>query len=247
MKYMGSKAKFANELATIFIEIIEKYDNLNCYVEPFVGGANMIEKMNGYIPCIGSDKNKYLISLYQNLDKIKDLPDIISFEEYKKVRESFNNETSDFPDWYKGAVGFLSSYNGRFFDGGYSGIRTLKNGSQRNYYLEAKKNLIKQSENLDKITWRIGSYSDFEYKNCFIYCDPPYYNTKQYGVSKNFDYNDFWEWVREMSKDNFVVVSEHTAPDDFGVLWQEETKRTIDCHSTKVVTEKLFIHKSLGV
>ena len=43
MRYMGSK----NRISKYIVPIIQSYinDNTNCYIEPFVGGANMIDKI----------------------------------------------------------------------------------------------------------------------------------------------------------------------------------------------------------
>ena len=42
MKYMGSKRRIAKEITTIMNKII--LDNkIHTYIEPFVGGANVIE------------------------------------------------------------------------------------------------------------------------------------------------------------------------------------------------------------
>ena len=58
MKYMGSKRRIAKEI----LPIILKDRQLNqWYVEPFVGGGNLIENVSG--PCIGADNNKYIIAL----------------------------------------------------------------------------------------------------------------------------------------------------------------------------------------
>lgn len=54
------------------------------------------------------------------------------------------------------------------------------------------------------------------------------------------DYNYFWNWVRELSKTNYVFVSEQSAPEDFEVIWQREVKRTVGDDNNYNVTEKLF-------
>lgn len=65
MVYMGSKARIAKHIAPIINKLITD-NEITKYVEPFVGGANMIE----YIKCetrIGNDSNKYLIAMWQRL------------------------------------------------------------------------------------------------------------------------------------------------------------------------------------
>ena len=239
MKYMGSKSKIAKDILPIIHKRITDY-NLNKYIEPFVGGANIIDK----VKCknlIGLDNNRYLIALYQNLDKLDLLPTTISKDHYSAVRTSFNAGDGRFDDWYIGAVGFLASYNGRFFDGGYSGIRITSDGKMRNYYLEAKQNLLKQSYKLKKVNFECKDYKQLTgLQDFLIYCDPPYKNKKNYGTSKNFNHDEFWYWCRKMSEKNIVLISEEEAPKDFECIWEQEVKRTIDNHKSKISTEKLF-------
>lgn len=242
MKYMGSKSKIAKDL----VPIIQKYINENHitnYIEPFCGGCNIIDKIDCDLK-FASDKQKYLIALYKNLDKLDTLPEMVTREHYVKVRDSYNKNTDEFEDWYKGAVGFLASYNGRFFDGGYSGIVKSSSGVERNYYQEAKRNLEKQKENLRDIVFICSDYKSIKYiSDYLVYCDPPYKNTKQYSSSKDFDSDEFWQWVRERSANNIVLVSELEAPDDFECIWEQEIKRNIEYSKSKVVTEKLFKYK----
>jgi len=55
MKYMGSK----NRIAKYILPLMLKYRKPNqTWVEPFVGGANMIDKVDG--KRIGADLNHYL-------------------------------------------------------------------------------------------------------------------------------------------------------------------------------------------
>lgn len=125
-----------------------------------------------------------------------------------------------------------------------------KAGTTRNYYDEAKRNLIEQIPNLKDIKFIWDEYnsiqnSTFNYP-VLIYCDPPYKDTKQYGVSKNFNHNDFWNWIREISKnkDYIVLVSECQAPDDFKCIWQQEVIRSIDNNKRVSSTEKLFTYEN---
>lgn len=88
-------------------------------------------------------------------------------------------------------------------------------------------------------------YGDYEelysnQNNCMFYCDIPYKGTKQYGSSKNFDYDRFWKWATKMSEKNIVLVSEHQAPFGWECIWQQEVKRTIDNNKRVKAVEKLF-------
>ena len=237
MRYMGSKSRIAKEL----VPIIQKIIDTNCittYVEPFCGGCNIIDKIHCQTR-IASDKQLYLIELYKNLNKLPLLPDFISREHYSEVRTAYNTKSSEFENWYIGAIGFLASYNGRFFDGGYGAEITRKStGKTYNAYLEAKNNLLQQ--NLDNIEFRHCDYKDVSYKSALIYCDPPYFGTKQYGISKNFNHSEFWQWVREQSKYNIVLVSEETAPEGFTSIWEKEVQRSIKSNEKWQKTEKLW-------
>jgi site-specific DNA-adenine methylase len=65
MVYLGSKKRIQKDIAPIINKLIKDND-IKKYVEPFVGGANMIEA----IECdtrIGNDANKYLIAMWQRL------------------------------------------------------------------------------------------------------------------------------------------------------------------------------------
>jgi len=57
------------------------------------------------------------------------------------------------------------------------------------------------------------------------------------------DYNKFWNWVRNISKNNFVFVSEQNAPEDFKTIWEQEAIRTVNKSNDFKAMEKLFIYK----
>lgn len=245
MKYMGSKSRIAKYIVPIIQKFIDD-NNIHTYIEPFVGGANIIDKINCEIKKAG-DKQYYLIELFKNLHRINELPkDFVEREHYSDVRASYNNKDGRYEDWYIGAIGFLASYNGRFFDGGYAGLSNEK-GKIRNYYSECKRNLEEQIQRLNDIAFCCCEYYNWDCTGCLIYCDPPYQGTKQYNVSKDFNYNQFWDWVRKMSEHNIVLVSEENAPNDFITIWERPIKRTIKVDNKQEKIEKLFIYKGKGV
>lgn len=202
----------------------------------------LLIKLN-QIKKIASDKNKYLIALWKHIQERNNLLDTVSRELYNDVRSNQNN--NKYEDWIIGNVGFLASYNGRWFDGGYaqSGYEKTKNGERlRDYYKEAKQNILQQADLIKDIEFINRDYRMFSPINSVVYCDPPYANTKQYANSKDFDYEAFWETMRIWSKENIVLISEQNAPDDFKCVWQQEVSRSIKVNDKSKSVEKLFIY-----
>jgi DNA adenine methylase len=62
MKYMWSKARFAKELLPIILKYRKPYQ---WYVEPFCGGCNMIELVDG--KRIANDYNEYVAEMWNAL------------------------------------------------------------------------------------------------------------------------------------------------------------------------------------
>lgn len=120
MKYMGSKNRVAKEILPIMLKnrIPNQY-----FVEPFVGGSNVIDKVEGNR--LASDNNKYLIELYHKLQNGYKPIDFISREDYYDIK--LNKEKH--PMEVVALCGILASYNGNWFRayGGYSdGSREYK-------------------------------------------------------------------------------------------------------------------------
>lgn len=222
--------------------IIQSYitDKTKGYLEPFVGGANMIDK----IICtnkIGTDIHKYLIAVLQKLENGWIPPENISEELYKDVQ----NNKGKYPDYLVGYVGFQLSYGGKWF-GGY---RRDKIG-KRNYSLEAYNNTIKQIPNLKGINFKCIDFRDLpleKIKGYVIYCDIPYHGTTKY-KTETFPYEEFYEWVKVASVNNIVLISEYSMPEEFTCIWQKETKTLLDSNKNKnddknIRIEKLFTYK----
>ena len=233
MKYMGSKARIANEILPI---ILKNRKQNQYYVEPFCGGCNIIDKVDGNR--IASDSNKYLIEMFKGLQENYNRPIEIRKELYNRARTEYNNGTNiEFSDFEIGWIGFMGSFNGRFFDGGYSGIV-----GKRNYISEQIRNTESQIRNIIGVEFNSCSYNELDIPyNSIIYCDPPYKGTKQYSTSKKFDHDKFWQWCRDMSgKGHEVFVSEYNAPDDFECVWSKEVTNSINTKKTYKPIEKLF-------
>lgn len=155
MVYMGSKAKITDYIVPVIQSHIA-VSGSRTYIEPFCGGCNVIDKIKANNR-IAADKNEYLIALFKHLQSGGKLPDAVPKEEYDRVRA----DKESFPAWYVGAVGFLASFNGRFFDGGYAGIG-YDRGRKRDYFRENSNNILKQmrrggSSTREKRTVRNGT------------------------------------------------------------------------------------------
>lgn len=236
MKYMGSKSRIARYIVPIIQTSIDE-SGYTTYIEPFCGGCNVVDSIRADNR-LANDINPYLIALYDAiLYRDVKLPAIITREEYVSVRSAQSN----YPMWYVGAVGFLASYNGKFF-GGYSGVVNTR-GGVRDYYDEAKRNLEAQIPSLRGVEFSYTDYNAILPKHAVIYCDPPYADTTGYGGTISFDHGRFWDYVRYVSKDNIVFVSEHSAPDDFTSIWERPVTRTLDNAKRSVAIEKLFQYK----
>lgn len=233
MKYMGSKNRIAKDILPI---ILKNRKENQWYVEPFCGGLGTMDKVDGLR--LASDKNKYLIAMWQGLQENRSRPTEISRQLYNTARsEKINNTNNQFDDFLIGWIGWMASFNGRFFDGGYSG-----KSKNRDYVNEQIKNTEKQLSKLKGIVFKHSSYDKLEIpENSIIYCDIPYRDAKQYDSSKDFNHEDFWEWCRKMSnKGHEVFISEYSAPSDFECIWEKEVTNSMNTTKTYIAVEKLF-------
>lgn len=236
MKYMGSKNRIAKYLKP-FLE--KNLNGSNYYVEPFVGGANMIDKIE-YDKRIGGEFNEYLVEMWKELQK-----GWIPKDNYTKEHYLYVKDNKDLNKKETGYIGICCSYSGKWF-GGFAGKVETKQGI-RDYQREAYKNLFNQIPNLKGVKFTHSSYDELEIpNNSVIYCDPPYEGTTKY--RNNFNHEKFWEWCRGKVKEGHIVyVSEYNAPNDFVCVWGQEVKSSLSANGkiggNKKSIEKLFVHK----
>ena len=231
MKYMGSKRKISKYILPI---ILKDRQHGQHYIEPFMGGANMIDKVSN--PRIGGELNKYVAALCRELAHGWLPPLNVTFEEWTDVKENKDK----YPDHFVGYCGICLSFGSVWFC---AYARDAK--GNRNYAEESYRNLAKQAPNLKGIDIYTLDYRKLPIPdNSIIYCDPPYYGTDKYRGFEQIDHSIFWEWCRGMSKKGHkVFISEFSAPNDFTEVWS----MTINTQMAekvlgKNVTEKLFTY-----
>lgn len=230
MQYMGSKNKIAKYLLPL---ILKDRKEGQYYIEPFVGGANMIDKVDGNR--IGADSNKWVIEALLSIrDEVSNLPkNNIEFtkEMYQELRKSDNYK-------YKGYIGFSVSFGSKWL-GGWS-----SNKKGDDYVARAYRTALKQSPLLQGIDFIHSKYDELEIPSkSIIYCDPPYEGTTKY--KDNFDHNKFWNWCREKSKEGHqVFISEYNAPEVFECIWEMEVTTKLNKNKQNDIrVEKLFKYK----
>lgn len=212
------------------------------FVDAFCGGCAVIQRVPREYRRIANDNNRYLIAMMERLTTTDwEPPHIIEKPFYNKVRASYYANDGQYDDALIGWVGWMASRNGRFFDGGYSGLG--RDG--RDYIDENIRNITRQLDDLRGVGWYCGDYSEIPIPPAsLIYCDPPYKDTSGYTTGRNFDYPRFYDWCRRMSSEGYIVfVSEYQMPSDFVCIWEKNIKNTLNMTNTYMVTEKLWTIK----
>jgi DNA adenine methylase len=233
MRYFGGKTRTCKEISSVINTYIK--DSNQLFISPFVGGGWVEQYINTNNKKL-YDKHNYLIEMYIALQNNWIPPKELTKEEYEYIK----NNKDDKP-YLTGFVGFGCSFAGKWF-GGYA-----KNDKDRNYCLNAHNSILKKMKGLQNAYFGCVDYKKLKPKDAVIYCDPPYQGTTQYSKSivGEFDTNEFWNIMREWSKDNIVLISEYNAPEDFECIWSQEVKLDIrDKNNQKQNRiEKLFKHK----
>lgn len=236
MKYMGSKNRHAKELLPI---ILKDRKPGQWYVEPFVGGANMIDKVDGNR--IGADFNEYVAELWKAIADGWIAPAFVSEEDYEYAK--YSNSKA-----YRGYIGFALSFGGKFF-GGYRRDVAGTKGCVENMKTQSRRafeSIQKQAVALKGVVFVHSDYAKLEIpENSIIYCDPPYEGTTKYAAG-GFDHAAFWQWSRDKVADGHqVFVSEYNAPDDWVCVWEKSVNNTLTKDTgSKQGVEKLFVHSS---
>lgn len=236
MRYQGGKSRVAQQISeTIMNASAICGGGYRVFVSLFCGSCSVESKIKGFDRTILNDKHKYLIQLLKGVQSGYELPEQITEEQYKYIREHKDEDSI-----LTGFVGFGCSFGGKWF-GGYA-----RNKTNTNYAIQSKKSLLKDMATLTNAEFICQDYRDVKLpQGCVIYADPPYDNTTGYGREK-FNSQEFWEYARETSKTHLMFISEQTAPDDFVAIWEKPFTRTLDVNKQNQfkVTEKLFIHKN---
>lgn len=236
MVYMGGKKKLAKFICPILQKELDT-NRYESYIEPFVGGGNIIENIS-FKTKIGYDINKELIAFYNYIINGGTIPEPNSFDSvhYNEVKKSYKNKDNKYDDWYYGYMMFVPSYQGKMWG-------SFAKDSAREYQREHYESVISQIPKIKDVTFAAASYIDLKPNNSVIYCDIPYRSSKKNYYNENFNYDEFYDWAREYSKNNKIFISELTAPDDFEPVWRKDYKNAFSSVKSIDTIEKLFVLK----
>lgn len=146
MQYMGGKSRIARSIAEIINEIPRRKikncqthcsDNHagcggDCFVSLFCGSCAVESKVQGFSRKLLNDRHEYLIAMLQGVQQGYNLPEHITLEQYRYIREN-----KDADPVLAGFVGFGCSFGGKWF-GGYA-----RNKTGTNYAEQSKRSLLK--------------------------------------------------------------------------------------------------------
>ena len=230
---MGSKNRIAKNILPIMLKDRKEGQS---WVEPFVGGANIIDKVDGLR--IGADSNNHVISALKLIrdNKTPENDQKYSEIDYKKAAAAarLGQEISEVDSYALIAFSFGAKWIGGWSRGMDS------NGQQRDYVSEQHRASEKQKALLQDVSLINSSYMDLNIPaDSIIYCDPPYENTT--GYKDKFNHVEFWQWCRDKSKEGHTVfISEYNAPDDFECVWEKEIQSGLNVNTSKKGVERLF-------
>lgn len=234
MVYVGGKKKIHKDIVNILQTEIN-HNSYESYIEPFVGGANIIEHIKD-INKIGYDINEELIEFWKALQNGWQMPKPNSFnaEHYNEVKISYKRQDNKYPKYYYGYMMTVPSYNGRIWG-------SFAKDGKRPYQKEHYDNVLQQINGIKDVLFDVKDYKNIKVSNCILYCDPPYKDSKKDYYNCNFNSNDFWDWAYEISKNNKIYISETKAPEFAKIVWSQPYKRTLANQTKSIDTiEKLY-------
>ena len=231
MAYVGGKSKGSSHIISLLND--PEYDGMN-YLEPFVGYAHILRRVERKKSYTVSDANPLVACLLKGIQGKKVYPDI-SRDEYYELKTKHNDNS-----FRRAIAAFCYSYNGKEW-GGYTKASSCKT---RTNYPQERKNYydkLRQNDIFMNAVISCRDYKDLSPVGYLIYCDPPY--SGRTGYSPEFDSEVFWDTMRKWSKNNIVFISEYTAPKDFICISEKPKSKSLNGKgSGNTEMEKVFTY-----
>lgn len=231
MRYMGGKFRQSKAI----VEVLRPYVTPDTvYVEPFCGGmwsAARVARELHPRRMILNDANECLVTFWNYCisNGTSHLPtdlEVIenNYQTYKHTKDPKDPLTA----WY----GFECSFGGRYFEGVARNKHTTKSTDEKINCIRAIPHEI--------------TFNSYELVNIpdgsVVYCDPPYERpVKRVKQLMGFKTDEFWQWVRDLSKRCIVFTSCFDCPNDFKTVyeWGDTVVRHWNSRGTDGINERL--------
>lgn len=239
--YVGGKKTIGREIAQVLMSIDPNGPGGSLYWEPFVGMCGVMQHMRAPLR-VGSDIHHEVIEMWKALQSGWNPPIQFSESQYLELKKNKHANPA-----LRAYVGHGFSYSGTYFGAYKPKFSTYDQGAGRRAY----EGVTKALQTMRDVHFLSASYDEIPLKghSWLIYCDPPYASSKsRVGRTTKFDSAAFWNWVRQMSRNHTVVVSETQAPADFVVIWNKprHLKISLKGKQQQEINEQLFIHSSVA-
>ena len=213
MQYFGGKSRIAKKLGA---ELQSRLKPNQTFVDLFCGSCNIVSNVKAE-KRVANDVHPQLMAMHKAVQAGWVPPEVVTEEDYRLAKTSGEAHV-------KGFVGFGCSFSGKYF-GGY-----CRDGTSRNYALNAKRSILKKHSRMKEVLFYCGSYEEVKLDpESLVYCDIPYQSSTGYSNGK-FDHEKFYSWAKSAKAvGHTVLISEYAknVPDDFEIVWQVESKKDI--------------------
>ena len=240
--YHGGKQRIGKKLANeIYIKTLAIEDEsgfiVKGYCEPFCGMLGvyrhipkLFEDHSSLLNYKAGDANTSVIMMWKEAKTGWVPPNYVTETTYNQLKNSSDSAE-------KGFVGHQYSFGGANFKGYGPKYGKTIDASQ------SIKRIRNISDELYNVSFSSGYYTQYtNLKNYVIYCDPPYESTQQ-KYAGSFNSNNFYNWCKEMSKNNIVFVSGYDAPNDFECIFSKSNKLTGVNTRQKIISDRNRIEK----
>lgn len=228
---MAIHGKFKNETRWISHEEFNKLKNVDPYVAFCFSFGNDLKSY-----AYGKDIEPYKKALHY----------LIVFEDESLMKEIFPNVDFSFVHKIKDVnerrltVQYFMRKNQIGFDCPLKSSIEESRLLQHSNALESCQRLTNIT-NIERLTIYNKSYDEIEIKpNSVVYCDIPYSQTNKYEISKDFDYEKFYDWCERQTE--LCFISEYSMPKDRFTCIAEIEHRSIICaNKNQSVIERVFL------
>lgn len=228
MHYLGSKARHAKDITAI--TLAERRPD-QIYVEPFVGGGNIINIVPQGAGRIANDLNRHMVALLKAAGEGWLPPERMTQTQWNKIRKDpkgFELKPFGVDEAHRDAL-IAFAATGPTFGSMWMGEWAKDyEGKEGTRYRQARDAVARDAAGLAGIEFHSGSFLDLVIPDgSLVYCDPPYSGTTGYAgatqkikvgeaLSKNtWKAGTFWRWADDLidKKGCRVFVSEYKGPD----------------------------------